>query len=1497
MSYLLWLTEGDWRTYCCRSFLAFSLCFEYYLAQLLVPLYQPPYPNISLYFQCSLPTPRAPPWLRCLYPGLTSTASASQHSFGERHYDIRLRMVYAGRVSMPHRKRHKHPEELATRKDTATGPKADIMSKLYLQLWDTVTDEHPEFQTQMERLGYKGTHFVPKEGTHYDCAPSVYEYKTRENADTIGLLLKLARPLECFHKEQEPLEVFPDPALEALRQANVAAVRLTSILNGRLGRGEQTSGYLTQPKDDEKGWDIPIVLDTGASFSLTPVKSDFVTSIRPCDIKSMTGITDSVRVEGIGEVEWPIRDMNGKPGLIRVQAYYIPQATIRLFSPQSYFQKHSSGSCYFDAKVTKLTQNDGSVLTFEYNRESNLPLLWPADTSLQVNERVFVMGPLGQRALEAKLSLLDASNRNLTNEQKELLLWHQRLGHAGQGWLQSLMRPSKPIIGERLDSAIIPIKQPKTASCPKVDPCEACAMSKQSFQTPKRGRRVVISAREMAIKSNDLKPGDCVSIDQFISRTPGRLAQSRGRETKLRYTGGTIMVDHASGYIFLQSQVSLRSGETIQSKHAFERMAKHHGLRIKRYRGDNQPFASQEFVKDIQLCEQEIDYSGVGAHFQNGVAERALQTVCSWARAMMMHQLLHWPQAFDASLWPFALEHAVYLYNHLPKQAHGLSPVELFTRTKDPSNSALRNARVWGASCFVLDPRLQDGGQIPKWSPRSRQGVYLGVSPEHSNTVGRILNPRTSFVSPQFHVVYDEAFMSVLSADGSEDGFAHDLWTQLFLSGHQRLNDYETVELDGKMHTVIPPLYQDYFDGFVGDEDAPSSSEGEVTSNDSISSSLTPPTPPNLLPGTNRYGRRINQNPRYNAARCPRGPALVKSSHTRAVEHHAFVAGGGKRRIRMSEMRDAQLHSIDWALRSSNIRTQHAAKVMRQMEAEIDPNHMTVEEWHPLALAAKLNDADNPTWEEAMNGPLRKGFHEACETELATLAEMDVWEIVDRQRWMNVLPSTWAFKVKKYPSGEVRKLKARFCCRGDRQLKDVDYFETWAPVVNWTTVRLLLILSIQLGLTTKQVDYTAAFVHAPIDLPPNYDAMTPKEQAQQGVFVDMPRGFTEPGKVYKLKKSLYGLQQSPRNFFNFISEQLTNIGFRAATEIDPCLFISDKVICLLYVDDTLFFARDPKDIDVAIARLSKVVKLEEEDSVAGFLGVHLDDKTIPGAVKLTQHGLIDRIIEALGVEDLPPVDTPSTEVLGTDPEGDPPDCTFNYASVIGMLWYLHGHSRPDLGFAVSQAARFSFCPKRSHELALIRIGQYLKATRSEGLIMKPGPIGEFKMDAYCDSDFMGLYGKEDRNDPLNVKSRTGFVICLNDCPIIWSSKLQDSISTSTMMAEYYALSTCMRDVLPLRELVKTVAKGLKLDESCYTSFKTTVHEDNNGCLTLCNLDPGQSTPRSKFYDVKVHWFRSKLVPNQVVVKKIDTKIQLADLFTKPLVKETFCHLRKLMMGW
>jgi hypothetical protein len=138
----------------------------------------------------------------------------------------------------------------------------------------------------------------------------------------------------------------------------------------------------------------------------------------------------------------------------------------------------------------------------------------------------------------------------------------------------------------------------------------------------------------------------------------------------------------------------------------------------------------------------------------------------------------------------------------------------------------------------------------------------------------------------------------------------------------------------------------------------------------------------------------------------------------------------------------------------------------------------------------KANSDDNPTWNQAMGGPDAEGYWQAAKLEYETLTKMGLWDIVERKDWMNILPSTWAFKCKRYPDGDVRKLKARFCARFDCQIEGVDFFETYAPVVNWQTVRIMLVMSLLLHLLTKQVDYTAAFVHADIDRDPEWDTMT-----------------------------------------------------------------------------------------------------------------------------------------------------------------------------------------------------------------------------------------------------------------------------------------------------------------------------------------------------------------------------------------------------------------------
>ncbi len=115
-----------------------------------------------------------------------------------------------------------------------------------------------------------------------------------------------------------------------------------------------------------------------------------------------------------------------------------------------------------------------------------------------------------------------------------------------------------------------------------------------------------------------------------------------------------------------------------------------------------------------------------------------------------------------------------------------------------------------------------------------------------------------------------------------------------------------------------------------------------------------------------------------------------------------------------------------------------------------------------------------------------------------------------------------------------------------------------------------------------------------------------------------------------------------------------------------------------------------------------------------------------------------------------------TKPLVKDEDGAAAAEGFSYSSVVGMLLYLSGHTQPDITYAVNCCARYMFCPKHSHELALKCIWRYRKNTSSHGMVINP--TRELTIDAYPDADFSGMYGHEKPTDPACAKSRSGFVI-------------------------------------------------------------------------------------------------------------------------------------------
>jgi Reverse transcriptase (RNA-dependent DNA polymerase) len=161
-----------------------------------------------------------------------------------------------------------------------------------------------------------------------------------------------------------------------------------------------------------------------------------------------------------------------------------------------------------------------------------------------------------------------------------------------------------------------------------------------------------------------------------------------------------------------------------------------------------------------------------------------------------------------------------------------------------------------------------------------------------------------------------------------------------------------------------------------------------------------------------------------------------------------------------------------------------------------------------LARNGGKHDSDSPTLYEAMNA---EAYMEAMKVEIEALERQNTWISIIRPTTHQVLKSTWVFKLKRLPDGTPHQYKARFCVRGDLQIEGVDFFETNAPVVQWSTICMLLV-SI---LTNQQVDYTNVFVQAEIN---------------EEIYVEYPKLFESVSgkdRVLKLKKSLYGLRQAP----------------------------------------------------------------------------------------------------------------------------------------------------------------------------------------------------------------------------------------------------------------------------------------------------------------------------------------------------------------------------------
>jgi len=1237
---------------------------------------------------------------------------------------------------------------------------------------------------------------------------------------------------------------------------------------------------------------IASIADTGCSACVGKPEHAVPGSLQKLPVPiQLGGIVGNLPIEWKAQGNFETIDVEGGIFPVQPEMLVSPEIGNVLISPQAlltHISQNLDDHFRIYANRAEWHMNDKHILTMNYDN-SFLPrlILFPKGKAIQT--------------MEALTSVVHSSNTNLTAFQKIWLRWHNKLGHLGFEHVQKLG------LGGFLDRLALGLNRTKVSELPQ---CGPCRLGKMTRVPDKQTLQKKNPAHEGKLIENQLIPGSRIFCDQLESRVRGRLLHTAGREPESdRFCGATVFYDAASGYIHVEPQVSLNASDTINAKMSFERKALEMGVVVDSYHTDNGIFNSKAFIKEIHDKSQAIRFSGVGAKWQNGAAENAIRMLVSRARTMMIDAAMQWPEADDASLWPLAVLHAAYLYNHVPKEESGIAPIEIFASTKSDLQ-ALRNAHPWGCPAYVLEPRLTSaGGKIPKWQPRSRRGQYVGVSPVHAESISLIRNMKTGYISPQYHIVFDDWFETVYASESEEPA----CWDHLCTFERFEFQFYDDEPPDLKEEWLTP------------EEITQQRARKQLLSNRSgrklfheqhnreAREDLVYETPTDPLP---REPPAVPPPLKPPDARQTREPPPLQARRDHALTREPTDAGNSpaipapSRRYPARNRQQATQLDPTWN-KNKTYGVRPVAALCGALLASVTVSPMTAfqlqqqalgfdletgfQEWmhpgilqSPMALKAKKSsDPDLPSTREALSGPHAEEFWKSMDKEIYDLESKETWEVVERRLLppgTHVVPGHWAQRIKRLPSGQLNKFKSRWCFRGDLSLNTDN---NYSPLVGWPTVRASLILAASHGWTSRQVDFTNAFCQSP----------------QKGdVYMELPQYYRPAGcedkdVVLKLKKSLYGQLDSPKLFYEHLCKGMLALGFQA-TESDPCLFIhkEHKLMVLNYCDDQIWLSPDNSLIEKYVGELQQLgydLTLEPEGDMFGFLGIEF--KREGSTIKLLQKGLIEKVIKYTGLRNASSKPTPAArEPLGSDPNGEPFKEDWNYAAAVGMLLYVSSNTRPDIQFAVHQAARFSHCPKKSHAQAVKRIVRYLVGTADKGILFEPN-LDE-GLDTYVDADFAGLYGYEEEQDPVSVKSRTGYVLTLFGCPIIWASKLQTEITLSSTAAEYVAFSMAMRELLPMRALLHEISVGLDLPFIKNSLVRSTVFEDNQGCLSLVNV-PKMSS-RNKYLALKYHFFRSHIGEEKgIIAKYIRTTEQKADILTKGLPEAEFKTIRKLLMGW
>ena len=495
--------------------------------------------------------------------------------------------------------------------------------------------------------------------------------------------------------------------------------------------------------------------------------------------------------------------------------------------------------------------------------------------------------------------------------------------------------------------------------------------------------------------------------------------------------------------------------------------------------------------------------------------------------------------------------------------------------------------------------------------------------------------------------------------------------------------------------------------------------------------------------------------------------------------------------------------------------------------------------------------------------------------------------------------------------GENFRRKARYCADGHKTGAPASV--TYSTVVSRDSVRILLTIAALNDLRVMGADVQNAFLTAP--------------NKEKCWMIAGPEFGPDKGKTFLVVKALYGLKSASFSFRSYMAEKLSQLGFQSSLA-DPDVWLRAAVkgdgeryyeYVLMYVDDILTISVDAEAI---LQDVQSTFKLKNDRIAAPefYLGAKLQEKRINdvNCWTITSHDYVKAAVK--NVEDaikgtsrrLPTrnVETPMSMCyvpeLDVSDELCDMDVTF-FQELIGVLRWATEIGRVDILLEVSLLSQYQANPREGHMEQLLHIFGFLKKHPKLSLYLSP-ELPNMDYGGFCTKkdDFVEIYRDADEMMPHRMpqprgrnvvttayvdashaankqtrRSHTGYVIFLNRAPVIWYSKRQQTVETSTFSAEFIALKTCLEAIEHLRFKLRCFGVPMPKGEPTYVLC------DNESVVK--NTTNVESTLNKKHSSVAYHHCRWSVAAGVITVTHIGTNDNIADCFTKrlPMVKRRF----------